>query len=103
MAAHVAAYSAPASANVPTRFNPVQAQVAAAAAPAAPAPAVATAEVLLLIQQLESITQNIQSGVPEKHYTENLKKMKLLYDKLTNGQVEPEVVAILQRVCISVI
>jgi hypothetical protein len=64
----------------------------------APAPAVATAEVLLLIQQLESITQNIQSGVPEKHYTENLKKMKILYDKLTNGQVEPEVVAILQRV-----
>ena len=58
----------------------------------------ATAEVLLLIQQLESITLNIQSGVPEKHYTDNLKKMKILYDKLTNGQIEPEVVGILQRV-----
>jgi len=53
----------------------------------------------LLIQQLESITQNIQAGVPEKHYADNSKKMKILYDKLTNGQIEPEVVGILHRVC----
>ena len=72
--------------------------VAAAVAPAAAAPAPPSAEVLLLIQQLESITQNIQVGVPEKHYADNSKKMKILYDKLTNGQIEPEVVGILQRV-----
>jgi protein transport protein SEC31 len=104
VAAPVATYSAPASANVPTRFTPVQPQAAAAAvvaaavAPAAAAPAPPSAEVLLLIQQLESITQNIQVGVPEKHYADNSKKMKILYDKLTNGQIEPEVVGILQRV-----
>lgn len=97
--APVATYSAPASASAPTRFNPVQPQAAAvAAAPAPAAPVVATAEVLLLIQQLESITLNIQSAVPEKHYTDNLKKMKILYEKLTNGQIEPDVVVILQRV-----
>jgi hypothetical protein len=96
----------PTSASVPTRFNPVQPQAASAAvapvaAVAAPVPvAVApTEEVLMLIRQLESITQNMQSSVPEKQYIENDKKMKILYDKLTNGQVEPEVFAILQRVC----
>ncbi len=77
-------------------MQPQAAAVAAAPAPAAPV--VATAEVLLLIQQLESITLNIQSAVPEKHYNDNLKKMKILYDKLTNGQIEPDVVVILQRV-----
>ena len=103
VAAPVATYSAPASANVATRFTPAQPQAAAAAvvaaAPAAAAPAPPPGEVLLLIQQLESITQNIQAGVPEKHYADNSKKMKILYDKLTNGQIEPEVVGILHRVC----
>jgi protein transport protein SEC31 len=105
VAAPVATYNAPASANVPTRFVPVQPQAAvapvaaAAAAPAVSAPAPPSPEVLLLIQQLESITQNIQVGVPEKHYADNAKKMKILYDKLTNGQIEPEVLGILQRVC----
>jgi hypothetical protein len=62
------------------------------------APLPPSGEVLLLIQQLESITQNIQAGVPEKHYADNSKKMKILYDKLTNGQIEPEVVGILHKV-----
>ena len=53
---------------------------------------------MLLIQQLESISQNIQSAVQPKHYADNEKKMKVLYDKLTNGQVEADVVAILHRV-----